>query len=407
MTASARESARLFDPFDPAVLADPYPAYARLRDHDPVSYLPEYDVWMVTRYDDVVAIARDPARFSSKIGMSPDFAVAGGPQTGVSYRIGAPSVRVLIATDPPEHQIFRRAVAGAFTPASVTAATPRIRALARERVRVLRERSEAGCGDFFTDLAEPLPVLVLADLLGVPADMHEEFRDWSTVITKDLDQASGPPRVGRGIEMFRYFSRQLRRATPGRANLFDAIATARSAGVSEQELLAFCAFLLVAGIETTTNLLTNLMAALLRFPGLQDRIRDDPGLVPTAVDEAIRYDTPVQALWRGTREPVELHGRTLPADARVLLVWGAANRDGRRFDQPDEFRPDRRPNDHVGFGAGPHFCLGARLATAEVAAVLHELFAAAIRVEPAGEPVLTRSLVLRGRTSLPVRLVSR
>lgn len=402
----------LFDPFDPDTLADPYPAYARLRAEDPVSYLPAYGVWMVTRYADVVRVARDAVTFSSKLGMSPDFATPeGGPSTGVNYRIGGPSIRVLIATDPPEHQIFRRAVAKAFAPSSVTALTARVAELARDRVRELVRRNETGQADFFADVAEPLPVLVLAELLGVPADMHDEFRGWSGVITADLDQSrgGGPDRVGRGMEMFRYFSRQLRRAgtTGGRPTLFDAIGSARDAGVSEQELLAFCAFLLVAGIETTTNLMTNLMAALLRFPDVAQQLREHPELVPGAVDEAIRYDTPVQALWRGTTGPVRLHDRLLPADARVLVVWGSANRDGARFPDPDRFRPDRSPNEHVGFGAGPHFCLGARLANVEVVAMLRELLAATTEIEAAGPGVRTHSLVLRGMTSQPVRLVAR
>ncbi|WP_018680556.1 cytochrome P450 [Actinokineospora enzanensis] len=399
----------LFDPLDQATLADPYPAYRRLRDEDPVAYLPDYDMWMVTRYEDATRVARDPAAFSSKIGMSPDFERREGPSTGVNYRIGGPKVRVLIATDPPEHQVFRRAVAKAFSPGSVGALKQRIAEIARDRVGALLDHRADGTSDFFSTVAEPAPVSVLAELLGVPEHMHERFRGWSTVITTDLDQVDGlPDGVGRGMDMFRYFSNQLRNAGAGeRPTLFDAIGSAGEAGVSTHELLAFCAFLLVAGIETTTNLLTNLMGALLRFPDVQQRLREHPELIPGAVDEAIRYDTPVQALWRGTTGPVRLGERDLPADARVLVVWGSANRDERKFPRPDLFVPERSPNEHVGFGAGPHYCLGARLAVAEVTAVLSELLARTSRIEPAGEPTRTHSLVLRGMTDLPVRAVPR
>jgi cytochrome P450 len=397
----------LFDPLDPALIDDPYPTYARLRDEAPVAYLPAHDVWAVTRYDDVAQIVRDPATFSSKVGMSPDFASHAG--TGVDYRIGAPKVRVLIATDPPEHQVFRQAVAGAFAPSAIAAARDRVVELARGRVLALLRNNERGEADLFADLAEPLPVLVLADLLGVPAQMHDEFRAWSTVITADLDQSDGAvDRIGRGIGMFRYFSQQLRQRRPSsRYNLFDGIAKARESGVSEQEVLAFCAFLLVAGIETTTNLLTNMFHALLRYPLAQQRLRENPHLMPTATEEALRYDTSVQALWRGTTRAVQLRGNTIPADSRVLVVFGSANRDERKFPDADSFLIDRSPNEHLGFGGGPHFCLGTRLARLEIAAAVGELLAETAGIEAAGPGERTRSVVLRGFTRMPVRLTPR
>jgi hypothetical protein len=409
MTSVDHADRPLLDPLDPAFLDDPYPTYAKLRAHDPVAYLPDHDVWAVTRYDDVVRVVRDPATFSSRVGMSPD--AADRPLlrgTGVGYRIGAPGVRVLIATDPPEHRVFRQAVAAAFAPAAIDSLQDRIEALARDRIEVLLRRNDAGVADFVTDVAEPLPVLVLAELLGVPEGMHEEFRLWARMITADLDESGAPASVGRGMDMFRYFRQQLRQPASGsRRNLFHDIARAAASGISERELLAFCAFLLVAGAETTANLLTNLLAALLRFPDVAGRLRADLGSLEPAVTEALRYDTSVQALWRGTTRAVDVAGRRLPEGARLLVLFGSANRDERKFRDPDRFVVDRAPSDHVSFGAGPHYCLGSRLARAELVAVTGALLAATSSVEPAGQAQRTRSVVLRGFTSQPVRLVPR
>jgi len=388
----------VFNPSDPTLLADPYPTYARLRTDAPVAYLPENDMWVVSRHADVSRVLRETAVFSSKAGMSPDLGRAGG---GVDYRIGAPNVRVLIATDPPEHQVFRAAVAGAFTPRAIGALTDRVTEIARTQVRRLLAHN--GDADFFSHVAEPVPVLVLAELLGVPRDQLGRFRDWSNTITADLDQTAGDAGIGRGMDMFRFFTAQLRgRRHTGRPTLFDGIARAREGGVSDRELLAFCAFLLVAGIETTTNLMTNLLAALWRFPHVERALRDDPALVPAAVEEGLRYDTSVQALWRGSTQPTRLGDVDLPAGARILVLFGSANRDERHFAEPDEFLLTRKTGDHLGFGHGPHFCLGARLARLEISAVLTELFAATKAIEPRGPGERTRSVLLRGFTSQPV-----
>ncbi|MFI5485953.1 cytochrome P450 [Micromonospora echinaurantiaca] len=408
MSGTAVRAAALFDPTDPAIADDPYPSYARLRRKAPVLHLPAADVWAVSRHADVAAVLRDPATFSSKVGMSPDF---GGrkviPDAGVRYRIGAPDVRVLIATDPPEHQVFRRAVARAFSPSAVAALAPGVTRIARDRVR--RLLAYDGPVDFFAEVAEPVPALVLAEMLGVPAEMQHEFRQWSAVITADLSQAgSGADGIGRGMDMFRFFGRRLRHGTPhDPPDLFDAIAAGRRAGITDQEVLAFCAFLLVAGIETTTSLATNLLHTLIGQPELADRLRRHPELVPAAVEEGIRYDTSVQALWRGTTREVTLRGQRIPAGARVLVLFGSANRDETVFTDPDTFRLDRHPNDHLSFGGGVHYCLGARLARLELTAVFTELLAATRAIEAAGPGRRTGSLVLRGFTHQPVRVVPR
>lgn len=399
-----------YDPADPAVLADPYPAYARLRAEAPVEHLPEHDIWLVSRYDDVARVIRDPATFSSRLGMSPPPVRAGdGTPVGVGYRIGAPNVRVLIATDPPEHRIFRHAVAACFTPAAIDALQPRLEGVVTAQVDRLLEAGAGRPVDFFAEVAEPVPALVLATMLGVPETMHDEFRAWSAVITSDLASHAGDRApVGRGIDMFRYFGRKLRDGTAGGGDgLFDAIARGRTHGITDAEALAFNAFLLVAGIETTTSLLTNLLDLLMRRPELADRLRAEPQLIPAAVEEAVRYDTSVQALWRATTGEVELAGRLLPAGARVLVLFGSANRDERRFDRAGEFLIEREAKGHLGFGAGPHFCLGARLARAEMIAVLGQLLGRTRSIRPAPGAVRTGSAVLRGFVRQPIRVEAR
>jgi cytochrome P450 len=410
MSSTSPPVTALFDPSAPELVEDPYPAYARLRREAPVLHLLADDVWAVSRYADVAAILRDPATYSSKVGMSPDSGRrTGTPNVGVGYRIGAPQVRVLIATDPPEHQVFRRAVARAFSPSAVDALTPRITRIVRERIRVLLDSNKGGSADFFADVAEPVPALVLAEMLGVPADMHDDFRQWAAVITSDLTQTgAAADGVGRGLDMFRFFGRRLRRGAPADPpNLFDAIADGRRAGLTDREVLAFCAFLLVAGIETTTSLMTNLLAVLMRFPEIADRLRREPDLLPGAVEEGVRYDTSVQALWRGTTRQVQLNGQAIPAGARLLVLFGSANRDEDVFPHADRFLPDRSPNEHLGFGGGVHYCLGTRLARVEMAATLRELLAATRVIEPAGPGRRTGSMVLRGFVQQPVRVVPR
>jgi cytochrome P450 len=394
-----------FDPSDPALVDNPYPTYARLRREAPVLYLPGHDVWIVSRYADVTSVLRDPATFSSAVGMSPDFGAGTGAATGIGYRFGGPDVRVLISMDPPDHLVFRRAVAGLFTPSSVAAAHGRAHALAAECVADLVRNAGSGQADFCADVAGPLPVLMLADLFGVPAAMRGEFRAWASVMSADLSRGGQPDDVGRGMAMFRYFDSELRKArNQPQRTLFGAIAAAQGKGPTHRELLAFCAFLLAAGLETTTNLLTNLLAALFEFPAVQERLRERPELIDDAVEEALRYDTSIQGLWRGTTRPVELGGQHIPASARMMVLFGSANRDERQFADPGRFLLGRDGNPHVGFGAGPHYCLGARLARLEVAAALRALLAATSWIEPAGDPERIDSVVLRGLTRQPVRV---
>lgn len=405
MTARAVAD-HLYDPLDTTVIDDPYPTYRRLRDECPVAYLARHDTWVVTRHEDVEHVLRDPRTYSSAVGMAHDFTPAGETATGVNYRFGGPDVRVLIATDPPEHQVFRKVVSGRFTRSSIAGLEPRVTAVARRCVAELVQRSVDGDADFVRDVAEPVPILVLAEFLGVPEHMHEQFREWGRVMTADLDQTGrGSAATGRGMDMFRFFHRRLRSANGD--EVLGSVARAREAGVSERELLAFCAFLLAAGVETTTNLLTNFVEALLRLDDLAPRLRRRPEEMERAVEEALRYDTSVQALWRGTTCRTVLRDQVLPAGSRVMVLFASANRDERRFTEPDRFLIDRPDAGHISFGSGPHFCLGARLGRLEIATVMRELLAATDAIRLAGEPVRVHSSVLRGMAHLPVEVTPR
>lgn len=402
-SAEASLGGTVFDPLDPRIIEDPYPSYAELRRRPP-TYLPDHDLWLVSRYADVVSVMRQPELFSSRLGMADDLDRS-RTRTGVSYRIGTAGVRVLIATDPPDHQKIRRLVAPAFSPAAIRRLLPEIELIAASLLDQMVEHAGDGIVDFFTHVAEPLPVLVLARLFGVPTEMHDEFRHWSRLVTSDLDQTEAAGSAGRGIEMLRYFKKEIDKRRGGDKDLLAMLSAPSDAMLSEREMLAFCVFLLVAGMETTTNLATNLIAALVRNPAEMARIRSDPThLVPTAVEEGLRYDTSVQALWRATTARAEVGGTPLPKEARLLVMFGAANRDERQFPDADSFVADREDNRHLGFGDGPHYCLGGHLARAELAAMLRALIRRTSAIEQGGDWVRVPSVVLRGHLRQPIRI---
>ncbi|MFI6318276.1 cytochrome P450 [Nonomuraea sp. NPDC050556] len=392
---------RPFDPDHPSTAADPYPGYRLLREQAPVSHLPDHDLWLVTRHADVVEVLSDPARFSSRLGMGAD--PGEHSPRSVDYRIGAPGVRVLIATDPPEHTRLRRAVLAPFSRSAVAKLTPKIEEVARGLVAGLLANPEP---DMYRDFASPLAVLVLADLLGVDAEVREEFMQWAAVITDDLDLIGSPEfRLGRGYDMFRYFYSEIRRRKqdPG-DDLLSAVAATDEAGLSSHEVLAFCAFLLVAGIETTANLFTNIIDILFRHPEVMERLWADPDLAEAVVEESLRFDTSVQGLWRATVTEDRLGGVALPAGARLLVLFGSANRDDEAFADGNTFDLDRSPNPHLAFGHGHHRCLGAGLAKAELVAALKALIEVSGGIAPRGPSVRRNSLVLRGFAAQPVTI---
>jgi cytochrome P450 len=329
-------------------LPDPYPFYAEMRRRHPVAHDEQRDVWAVFRHEDVRRVLSEWAVFSS------DFERAPNRNRGRRLR------RSLIGTDPPRHTKLRNLVSSAFTPRAIADLEPRIRALTH---RLLDGVIEAGRMDLVQDLSYPLPVTVIAELLGVPAEDRARYKRWADRLVganEDVfaeDREADERRQETLDEMDAYFRDVLaeRRARP-RGDLVSRLLEAEIDGerLSEEDLLAFCELLLLAGHVTTTNLLANAVRALLSPPERMERLRGDRTLLEPAIEEVLRHDSPVQGFVRFTAGDAEVGGRRIPA-GRLVVAWiASANRDEARFPEADRFDLARRPNPHVAFGAGVH-----------------------------------------------------
>jgi cytochrome P450 len=353
-------------------LENPYPVYSLLRTVHPVLPIPVpgFDgpgLWLLTRYRDVHDVLRDP-RFSAdrlkaplirdNLDRMPPF-----------IRQSAVGLRTMLVMDPPDHTRVRKLVNKAFTPRRIGALRARIEALVADELEAC---AAAGRIDLIHDLAEPLPAIVIAELLGVPAEDHRQFRQWSSALIAAIAAPSLEERVrvaGAAGERILSYLRDViasRREQP-REDLISAMIQAQEERdvLSDEELLATCNLILLAGHETTTNLIGNGMLALLREPAELARLRANPQLVPSAVEELLRFDGPVQATLRVALEDVAIDEHVLPAGSLVLVSLGAANRDPEVFAAPDSLDVGRDPNPHLAFGFATHFCMGAPLARLE------------------------------------------
>jgi len=386
---------------DPEFVADPYPTYHRLRAKDPVHHSP-LGFWVLTRYEDVVAVLRDPRLAKEAIAsvVAARFGVEVPPGMGVS----------MLDRDPPDHTRLRGLVSKAFTPRVVEALRPHIQQI----VDGLLERVEgAGSMDLIEEFAYPLPVVVICEMLGVPVEDHERFKGWSLEIARSLDLILQPPdsdlarRSADARQALTDYFRGLiaeRRASP-RADMLSALIAAEEAGdkLSEQELMATCILLLVAGHETTVNLIGNGTLALLRHPDELRRLRENPALIGSAVEELLRYDGPVQRTARIPSAAVTIGGLTIDAGEMVMPFIGAADRDPAHFPDPDRLDIARSDNRHIGFGLGIHFCLGAPLARLEGQIAINTLVQRLPKLALATDrPEYRQSLTLRGLKTLPV-----
>lgn len=342
---------------------NPFPFYAYMRATAPVVFDPAQALWHVYGYADVQRVLSDWAVFSS------------GSRRGQGRAEGEnPFAASLINTDPPRHRALRALVTQAFTPRTVAALAPRITAIVEGLLDAVPADRPL---DAIGDLAYPLPMIVIAELLGIPATARDEFKRWSTaVITAVNTTSTGSPAAGELRAMLVYFQDLLaaRRRDP-QDDLISHLLAVQIDGVylTQSELLGFCVLLLIAGNETTTNLLGNALLCLDEQPGLWDRLRHDPPLVPPLLEEVLRYRSPVQSMFRGTVQPATLSGQVIPAGQTVVAWIGSANRDAAQFPAADQFDIDREPNRHIAFGHGIHYCLGAPLARLEAKIALEIL----------------------------------
>jgi cytochrome P450 len=399
---------RLFAPklFGPRMLADPYPYYARLRSSDPVHWADQLGGWVLTRYADVMTVLRSPDASAERTAVARQRL---GPEFQSQFDLRSHS---MINNDAPRHTRLRLLVNKAFTPRTVEGLAPFIRAFVDEALAAAQAR---GRMDVMAELAFPLPATVIAEMLGVPPEDRNRFKQWSddsTAAVANIPSNLPPEVLRKSIAAFEelqtYFRGIIaqRRAEP-RDDLISALVRAQEEGdrLSDEELLANAILLLNAGHETTTNLIGNGTLALLRHPDQMQRLRDDPSLLPAAVEELLRYDSPVQFTSRVLKADMGLGGKALRAGQQVLLLLGAANRDPEQFPGPDRLDVGRPDNKHVAFGLGSHFCLGAPLARLEGRLVFEALLRRAPGMRLDGPPPRYRqNFNLRGLESLQVTL---
>jgi cytochrome P450 len=396
-----------FNPFDPRLRSDPYEVYRGLREEAPVFWSQMIQVWVLTRYDDIFEVLKDYRRFSSERTRANNPLV----QQLENYRLSSGplgTTPTMLSIDPPDHTRMRSLVSKAFTPRQVERVRPHMQEIAEG---LLDARPGPRRMDVVADFAVPFPIIVIADMLGVPTADREQFKAWSTDIAATLAGPFQPPAVlDRSVaasnELADYFRAQIarRRAEP-REDLLSALCAVEEQGdlLSEDELIATCMLLLIAGNETTTNLIGSGMLTLLKHPDERRKLQADLSLMPGAIEEMLRYEPSAQMTSRIAIEDIELRGCHLEPGQVVLTSLAAANRDPEVFPDPDRFDITRQPNRHLAFGHGIHHCLGAPLAVVEARIAFEALLRRMPEPQAAFEvPEWGQSFVLRGLKSLPV-----
>lgn len=358
----------LYDPYDPRVQENPYPVYRQLRDEHPAYRNESRGFWALSRFDDIWRAVHEPLRFSSASGL-----VIGQDMIATAQSV----MPMLIMMDPPRHDELRKMVSRAFTPRRMAEMEDNVRRITRELLSTFVERGEV---EFVHEFAAPLPMIVIAEMLGVPVSDRLQFREWSDHLVKvnPDDPATMDRALEAGMGLNDYFVPMLesRREDP-QDDLMSALLSAEADGkkLTQDEVIGFCFLLLVAGNETTTNLISNAAAILHDRPDLRREFTEDPSLLPAAVEEFLRLESPVQGLARTLTADVEMHGEVMREGDKVLLLWGSANRDEREFEDPDEFVLGRQLDRALAFGHGVHYCLGAALARLECRVAFEELLA--------------------------------
>ncbi|MES4890373.1 cytochrome P450 [Streptomyces sp. NPDC096012] len=404
----AGRSDLVFDPWDPAFVADPYPAYAELRARGRVIRYEPTDQWLVPHHADVSALLRERRlgrtyrhRFSHE-----DFGRTAPPPEHEPFH--TLNDHGMLDLEPPDHTRIRRLVSKAFTPRTVERLKPYVHGLANELVGKL---VEAGGGDLLTDVAEPLPVAVIAEMLGIPEADRGPLRPWSAAICGMYELNPPEETAVRAVRASREFSDYLReliaarRKEPGE-DLVSGLIAAHDEGdrLTEQEMISTAVLLLNAGHEATVNATVNGWWALFRNPGQLAALRADHSLVPTAIEELMRYDTPLQLFERWVLDDIEIDGTTIPRGSEIAMLFGSANRDPEVFADPGRLDLARADNPHISFSAGIHYCIGAPLARIELAASMTALLRQAPTLGLAAEPERKPNFVIRGLKGLSVEL---
>ncbi|WP_030245706.1 cytochrome P450 [Streptomyces sp. NRRL S-455] len=397
-----------FDPWDPAFLADPYPAYAELRAQGRVHYYEPTNQWLVPHHADVSALLRDRRlgrtyqhRFTHE-----EFGRTAPPPEHEPFH--TLNDHGMLDLEPPDHTRIRRLVSKAFTPRTVERLKPYVRGLADELASKL---VSAGGGDLLKDLAEPLPVAVIAEMLGIPESDRAPLRPWSADICGMYELNPSGETAAKAVRASVEFSDYLReliaarRKEPGE-DLISGLIAAHDEGdrLTEQEMISTAVLLLNAGHEATVNATVNGWYALFRNPSQLDALRADPTLIPSAIEELMRYDTPLQLFERWVLDEIEIAGTTIPRGAEVALLFGSANHDPEVFTDPGRLDLTRTDNPHISFSAGIHYCIGAPLARIELAASMGALLEKAPTLRLAAEPDRKPNFVIRGLEGLAVEV---
>jgi hypothetical protein len=393
----------LYQLLDPEVLANPYPLYARLRTEAPVYWDPYLHAWVVTRYADVITVLH---HFSANRTPTPEQLVAIG--LAEMAPVAQVMVRQMLFMDAPDHTRLRGLASTAFTPARVEALRSHIREILDH---LLEPLFVTGRMDVIADLAAPLPAIVTAEMMGLPTADANQLKDWSADFAEVLGNFQhNPDRASRTLKCVEEMTGYFRDAIQGQRDrpsdgLINALLTAELDGdrLTEEEIVANCIVTMVGGQETTTNLIGNGMLTLLRHPDELERLRNDLALIPSAVEELLRYESPSQHTARICPEDTELGGKKIRKGQAVIAVMGAANRDPERFPDPDRLDLGRTDNRHLAFGWASHFCFGAPLARIEGQLVFEAIASRMTNLKLEASPLMWRdNLGLRGLTSLPV-----
>jgi cytochrome P450 family 130 len=386
----------VYDPEDERTQRDPFPTYRRLRDEFPVYRQERLRFWTLSRFADVYAAVTDHTTFSSAQGLTWDTSAA--EQAGV--------LPMLVTTDPPDHTALRKLINRGLTPRRVAALEPGIRQVVLDAIDGLRA---AGGGDLVNDLAVPLPTAIIGRFLGLQPGERADFHHWAAAVVSGTSGAAFHEEHHRAARALYGYFRDLigrRRATPA-DDLLSALLASELDGarLTDEQVLGFCFNLIVGGIETTSNLIASGMMLLQEHDDVRCLLETDPTLIPPTLEEFLRLETPVQGLCRTTTSPATFHGVTIPPGEKVLMLFGAANRDEREFPEPDRLDVKRVSERHLAFGYGAHYCIGAALARLMGRVAFEELTTRLGRVEidvAGGRRI--RSGVGRGWLSLPLRL---